>query len=139
MEEPLFPDKSRTPTDADLTKVLGRTKRHWDKLTAYAVEVASDATPQWKYYSKKSGWTFVVGGKRRNLVYMLPFKKFFSANFAFGEKTVKAAEAGDLPDDVIKMIRQAPKYPEGRAVRLEVKTAADVDVVRKLLVIKIEN
>jgi len=139
MEEPVFPDKSHSPTDADLKKVLGRTKTHWDRLAAYATDVAPDEKPEWKYYSKKSGWTLVVKGKRRNLVYMCPLAKCFSANFAFGEKAVKATEASDLPVDVVRMVRKAPKYPEGRAVRHEVRTAADVKVVKKLLMIKIDN
>jgi len=139
MAEPVFPDKSHSPTDADLKKVLGRTKTHWDKLSAYAAEAAPDHKPEWKYYSKKSGWIFVVRGKRRNLVYMCPLAKCFSANFAFGEKAVKATEASDLPADVVKMVRNAPKYPEGRAVRYQVKTAADVKVVKKLILIKIGN
>ena len=37
------------------------------------------------------------------------------------------------------MVRQSPKYPEGRAVRVEVKTAADVKIAKKLLAIKMAN
>ena len=139
MAGPVFPDKSHLPTGADLKSVLGRSKIHWDKLTAFAAEAAPGEQPEWKYYSKKGGWTFVVKGKRRNLVYMCPLAKCFSANFAFGEKAVKATAASDLPVDVIKMVRNAQKYPEGRAVRYEVRTAADVKVVKKLIRIKIDN
>ncbi len=138
--DPVFPDKSAMPTDADLTRVLGRKKGHWDKLMASAMKAAPDATPECKYYTKKSGWTFLLRGKRRNVLYMRPIEKGrFVAAFVFGEKAVQAAEQADLPTEVIEMIRQSPKYPEGRAVRLEVGVAADVKIAKKLLAIKLAN
>ena len=52
---------------------------------------------------------------------------------------MKAAEQSELPDHVIELIRQAPKYPEGRAFRLEVSKAADVRIAKELLAIKMDN
>ena len=140
MDEPVFPDKSHLPTDADLARVLGRTKRHWDNLKAHALEANPTATPEWKFYSKKSGWTFLLRGKRRNVLYLQPIgKRRFTAGFMFGKKAVQAAEQSDLPDHVIEMIRQAPQYPEGRAIRVEVTTAADVKITKMLLAIRRDN
>ena len=117
--------------------MLGRTKRHWDDLAAHASTAYSEAKPEWKHYGKKSGWVFVVRGKRHNLMYLIPHEKWFGANFAFGEKAVQAALQSDLPTPAIEMIRQAPKYPEGRAIRLAVKSAADAKLAKKLLAIKL--
>lgn len=139
MEEPVFLDKSHMPEDADLAKVLGRAKRHWDSLQAHALDADPAASPRWTYESKKSGWTFAVRGKRRNLLYLKPFERRFTVGFAFGEKAVQVAEQSDLPDHVVEMIRQAPQYPEGRGVRLEVATAADVKIAKRLLAIKMDN
>ena len=75
----------------------------------------------------------------RNLLYLKPLQKRFMAGFALGEKAVQAAEQSNLPDSVVEMIRRAPEYPEGRAVRVEVKTAADVKIAKRLLAIKMEN
>ena len=139
MDEAVFLDKSHMPEDADLSKVLGRAKRHWDSLKEHALNVEPGASPKWTYESKKSGWTFAVRGKRRNLLYLKPFQRRFTAGFALGDGAVQAAEQSSLPATVIQLIRQAPKYPEGRAVRIEVATAADVRIAKKLLAIKLEN
>ncbi|MHC4076909.1 MAG: DUF3788 family protein [Planctomycetota bacterium] len=140
MEEPMFPDKAHMPEDADLQRVLGGTKRHWDNLTAHAVAANPAATPEWKYYTKKSGWTFLLRGKRRNVLYMRPTgKRRFLVAFAFGKKAVAAAEESDLPAHVVEEIRQAPQYPEGRQVLVEVTSAADVKIAKKLLAIKMAN
>jgi hypothetical protein len=39
----------------------------------------------------------------------------------------------------MKLIKEAPRYPEGTGVRLEVKVTRDVAVVKKLAAIKLEN
>ena len=136
MDEPVFLDKSHVPEDADLAEVLGRTKRHWDDLQAHALDADPAATPKWTYESKKSGWTFAVKGKRRNLMYLKPLMGYFRAGFALGDEAVQAVEQSNLPEAVIEIVRQAQKYPEGRGVRVEVKTAADVKIAKKLLAIK---
>lgn len=139
MEEPVFLDKSHIPEDADLAKALGRAKRHWDSLQAHVLEADPAATPKWTYESKKSGWTFTLRGKRRNLLYLKPFDRRFTVGFAFRDKAVQAAEKSDLPDHVVETIRQAPQYPEGRAVRIEITKAADVKIAKKLLAMKMDN
>ncbi len=139
MEEPFFADKSKKPSDADLAKALGGAKRHWDALRVHALAAIPGVTEEWKCYAGLSGWTLVLRSKRRSLVYLRPLAKHFMASLAFGAKAVAAAEASDLPARVIEMIQTAPEYPEGRAVRLNVKTAADAKVVEQLLAIKAAN
>jgi len=136
----MLPDKAQVPEDADLARVLGATRRHWDNLRAHAIAANPAATPEWKYYTKKSGWTFLLRGKRRNVLYMRPTGKGrFLVSFAFGKKAVEVAEQSDLPEHVVEEIRQAPQYPEGRQVLVEVTSAADVKIAKKLLAIKMAN
>ncbi len=139
MCEPLFPEKSTKPDDAALAQALGGAKRHWDALATHIATAAPLARPEWKHYGKKHGWVFVVRGKRHNLLYLIPHEKHFMASFAFGERVVRAAIQSDLPAQVIELIRQSPKYPEGRAVRVAVESAAGVKVVKRLLAIKLEG
>jgi hypothetical protein len=40
---------------------------------------------------------------------------------------------------MLEVIDKAPKYAEGRGVRLEVRTSKDVDSIKKLAVIKMAN
>lgn len=68
-----------------------------------------------------------------------PSARRFTVSFAFGDQAAEAAEQSDLPDRVVKPIRQSPKYAEGRAVRIEVTSAPDVGIARKLLAIKMAD
>ncbi|MBU0639622.1 MAG: DUF3788 domain-containing protein [Planctomycetes bacterium] len=140
MTEPVFPDKTHMPDDTDVARVLGRTMRHWDNLKAHALELNPAATEEWKYYMKKTGWTFLLRGQRRNVLFMRPTgKRRFTVSFVFGGKAVQAAEQSDLPTAVVEALRQAPQYPEGRGVSVEVSTAADVKIAKQLLAIKMAN
>jgi hypothetical protein len=139
MDAPVFPDKQHKPQDSDLARVLGKAKSHWDALTDHASTASPDAQPEWKHYGKRSGWVFVLRGKRSNLLYLIPHEKQFNASFAFGEAAFQAALESDLPAKVIAMVRESPKYPEGRAIRMAVASAADVKVVKRLLSIKLDN
>ncbi len=109
MDRPIFPDKSQPPTDADLARVLGRCKRHWDRLVARAQQLDPAAAPEWKFYSARSGWTHVVHGERRSLLYLQPAEKRFTASFTIGERAMTAARRTGLADHIVRLIAQAPR------------------------------
>jgi hypothetical protein len=71
-------------------------------------------------------------GKRR-IVYLAPREGWFLASFALGDRAVAALKAAGLPVELGK------RYAEGTAVRLEVRKAADVTLVKKVAVIKLEH
>ncbi|MFC1499518.1 DUF3788 family protein, partial [Candidatus Zixiibacteriota bacterium] len=64
--------------------------------------------------------------KKRTILYLTPSEAFFYAGFALGEKAVDVIRQGGLPPAVLSVIEEAPKYAEGRGVRLEIRTAEDV-------------
>ena len=69
---------------------------------------------------------------KRNIVYLTPGEKCFTASFALGARAVEAAKQ-------IVNLDGARKYAEGTAVRIQVKKLADVDLVAKLAAIKMKN
>jgi hypothetical protein len=87
----------------------------------------------------KAGWALKLKKQDRVIVYLSPRRGWLLASFALGDKAVKAAKASDLPKPVLKLISEAKKYAEGTAVRIEVKSAKDGEVVRKLAKVKVEN
>jgi hypothetical protein len=56
-----------------------------------------------------------------------------------GDKAVSAVEKSDLPKDMISALKNARKYIEGRGLRVEVKSASDVENVKMLIDIKVKN
>jgi hypothetical protein len=131
-----FDDKSKPPQEADLKMTLGSAYPQWNQLKKL---IAANYTPvaiEWGFSSKATGWGLRLKRDNRAILYMTPCEGYFLASFALGEKAVKAAHESDLPAAVLAVIDGAKKYAEGRGVRLEVRTAADVRYIEKLAAIK---
>ncbi|UCE48498.1 MAG: DUF3788 family protein, partial [Phycisphaerales bacterium] len=63
----------------------------------------------------------------------------FRISFVFGDRAVAAAEQSDLPKDLIETLKNARKYAEGRGLQVEVKGPSDVEDIKRLVEIKIDN
>jgi len=132
----IFDDKSHIPSENDLTSVLGRAKLHWDGVKEHLAGRYAPLTYSWNFPGAKYGWSYRLIQKKRTILYMIPHRNHFAADFVLGEKAVQRALAGDLPDPIKNLMLSAKKYVEGRGVRCEVRTKKDVEIVKKLADIK---
>jgi hypothetical protein len=120
------------PAPPELRKALGRAAPLWDELVrALAAECGVDET-DWHSYSKKAGWSLRAKLGGRTIVYLAPSQGKFRASFALGQKALHAARASALPATVVASMDAARTYAEGTAVRVEVRSPADVDAVVKI-------
>jgi hypothetical protein len=134
-----FFDKSTKPADADLAKALGAAIGLWNELRRLVGEHFAPLTEEWVFSGKSHGWSLRLFQKKRAVLYLKPIEGYFRVSFAFGEKASQAALESDLPASVLKLIGEAPKYPEGRAVRMDIKNARDVRIALKLARIKMAS
>ncbi len=137
--EVLFDNQAKTPTTAELADVLGPAGRLWDQLKEHVAVQHAPIDEEWVFGGKNHGWALRLKQKKRAVLYLKSLSGWFRASFAFGEKAVAAARLSALPAPVKDLIEQAPRYAEGRAIRIEVRTARDVGIVEKLAVIKMAN
>ena len=135
----VFTDKSKLPGDQDLAGALGETKQLWDQLKTYVKEIYPDIIEDWKHYGKSSGWTMKLLKKKRNLFFSYPGQGHFTVVFVFGDKAVQAVENSSLPKDIVDTLKAAKKYAEGRGLRVTVKNHDDLEIVKTLITIKLEN
>ena len=134
-----FDDKSIEPQALDLRSTLGRSNAHWESLIAHVEAEYEPLDKTWNYAGAKWGWSLRLKQKKRTVLYMTPCRKHFLVGFAFGEKAVRAAHAVPLADSILAIIDEAPKYAEGRGVRVEVRTKKDLVVVKALAAVKMAN
>lgn len=131
-----FDDKANPPGNADLAEELGKSFILWNDLIERIGANVADVSMEWGYTSKSTGWGLRLKTAKRVVVYMTPCSGYFLASFALGEKAVKTAHQNKLPHKLLEMIDAAPKYAEGRAVRIPIKSEKDVRNVEKLAVIR---
>ena len=134
-----FVGKTTRPSDSDLKKALGRANPLWDQLVAELASEHDVTTREWKSYGAKSGWSLRLMRGKRTIVWLVPYAGCFQVAFIFGEKALTAMRQATVPARVLRMLDEAPKYPEGTGLRFEIKTARDIAVVKKLAAIKLQH
>lgn len=73
------------------------------------------------------------------IAWLAPCRGCFRAAFTLGDKVMRAARQARLPRRIVKALVAAPKYPEGTGLRLEVESARDIGVLKRLAAIKLVN
>jgi Protein of unknown function (DUF3788) len=134
-----FAGQAKRPTERELASVLGATDALWNRLVTDLKRDLKLDGEEWNSYSVKAGWSMRLKLKKRNIVYLGPRSGCFVAAFILGDKAVTVARKSKLPPDVLKIIDEAKRYAEGTAVRIEVHAAKDVNLVKTLAKIKVEN
>jgi hypothetical protein len=135
----IFENKSEVPSTSEIRAALGETHALWLKLKDTVAAQHEPCEQEWVYGGKNYGWSLRLKRKKRAILYLTPAHEFFRVGFALGEKAVQAAHEARLSKRVLKVIDGAPKYVEGRAVRLEIRTAAGLADIVKLAGIKMAN
>lgn len=139
MATSIFKDRDNKPNKERLSKVLGKTSEVWQTIKSELTSEHGELIEDWKYYNKKSGWILKALRKKRNLFFFVPLKDYFTISFVFGDKAVNAAERSDLPENIKQTLKNARKYIEGRGLQIDVKSMDDIEIIKKLVKIKISN
>lgn len=134
-----FIDKSKAPTAAELASALGPTAGLWNQLVEALTAELGITEQEWYSLKPKYGWTLLLKCKKRRIVYLGPCDGCFRVSMILGDKAMAAARATNLPKYVVKLLDEAPHYPEGTGLRFLVKNAKDLPAIRKLAQIKLAN
>jgi len=139
LTENAFIGKLTQPTPKELATKLGDTKELWNRLVSEISNECRISDKEWNCYSPKAGWSLRLKQKKRNIIYLSPCNGSFRVAFILGEKAMRVARNTEFPANFTKLIAEAPKYPEGSAIRFEVTSADDIAIVKQLAKIKAEN
>lgn len=123
----------------DPLAALGAARVHWDVLVARIAAGVPAAEIAWKTYAGKSGRQCVVRAKGRNLLYFKPGVGEFLVSTALSDVGVAGLAGSSLPPRLIEAITAGPKYPEGRAARVVVRSKETLKVALTLLAIKVAD
>ena len=134
-----FVGRTKAPSDADLAAALGAVKPLWDEIVADMARDLGLTGSEWKSYGAKHGWALQLRRGKRNIVHLAPCEGSIRVLFILGDRAVAAARAARLGAAGAKLLDEAPRYPEGTGIRLEVSRPRQIPLVRKLARIKLDN
>ena len=128
--------KSKAPAEKAVATELGAAQTTWNAIIATLTESYGDIKIEWKLSKGSFGWMCLLKHKQRTLLYMTPEKEKIQVGIVLGERAVVLALASELPQEVKKLISDAPKYAEGRGFRFYVSSGAEALTVTRLVTIK---
>jgi hypothetical protein len=131
-----FDDKTKPPQPDEVSRVLGMTADLWQQIISHLKETCTPITEQWNFSGAKYGWSLRLKLKDRGILYLTPQKGQFLVGVGLGEKAAQAAHESGLPISVLDLIDAAPKYAEGRGIRMTIAASDDVPVVKQLVGLK---
>jgi len=130
-----FEDGTHQPGPSDIKVSLGKTAGLWDQLISWIGEHYSPITELW-HFGSKYGWALRLKRRERIVLYMTPQRGHFLVGVVLGERAVQAARKQGLAANVLAIVDSAPRYAEGRGVRLTVGTKRDARAVENLVAAK---
>jgi hypothetical protein len=131
-----FEDKSHQPSSDGVRQVLGKSSVWWDEIVSHVTRTHPPITELWNHAGANYGWSLRLKQKDRVVLYLTPQQGSFLAGVVLGEKAAQAAHDEGASAAVLAAIDGAPKYAEGRGIRLPVSNAEDVATVQELVRLK---
>ncbi len=135
----VFDDRKLPPTERTLEQALGKAGPVWASLKQKLHDECAPLQEEWAFAGAAFGWSLRLKRGKRVIVYMTPCAGHFLASFALGEKACAAAREQGLPAGMLTSIAEAPRYAEGRGLRIPVRTQRDALGIRKLAALKLAN
>ena len=136
MATSIFDNKELIPDDNDLKEVLKENINIWNEFIDYLEDEYGLLKKEWKFYSKKSGWSCRISNKKRNLVFLIPNDKYFIATINMSVKVSEILLDMDFPSEIKSIIKETKSYMEGKSVLIDVKNEKDLEIVKTMLDIR---
>ena len=139
MDTIVFAEKTKTPGNEDLARVLGETVALWETIRQFVLEKYPAGTEEWNYPGAKYGWNFRIKDKKRAITYFIPQNEYFQMAFVFGSKATAQVLESDIATEIKTELEAARVYAEGRGIKIDVRNSEVIDDIKKLVVIKLAN
>ena len=132
-----FADKTAPPDAMALQAVLGPAYPNWLTLQATLRDRVGPLDEVWAHAGKAYGWSMRLLKGKRVVVYLAPQEGQFLLSVALGEKACALAVERNLAPFLLEAMAAAPRYAEGRGVRLTVTDKTDAVALAELAVVKL--
>jgi hypothetical protein len=131
-------DKDKKPDDTLIFSIIGTKKQYWNEVMNHLKENYNESSGDWNYYNDGKQWLFKMTQKKKTVFWAGLLKESFRITFYFGDKAESVIDASDLPQSVKDGFKTGKRYGKIRAISLKVSDASDIDIIKKLVAIKVK-
>lgn len=132
-----FEDPAQPPSPRELRDALGSSADRWAALLQHVHSAYAPLSELWRHAGAKFGWSLRLLQKERVILYLTPQHGAFLVGLVLGERAAQIAEAAALPPLALAALTAAPKYAEGRGIRLSVTSDAELEAAQALIPYKL--
>jgi hypothetical protein len=137
-EELILSDRQVIPTDDYIFSILGEKKILWQDIMSYASGNFKDISGAWNFYNDGKQWLYKLTQKKKTILWGAMYSDTFRITFYFGDKVEPILESSDLPLKIKEDFKTSKRYGKIRAISQKVFSASEVEIVKKLIAIKIK-
>jgi hypothetical protein len=138
MEPIVLADKSVKPNDEIVFSIIGDKSKLWQKILTYLHGNHADISEEWKFYNDGKSWLFRTLKKKKTIFWIRVLKGTFRVGFWFGDKAEPIIVQSDLPESIKNDFKNAKRYNLVRSVSIIMADTRDLDIVIKLIEIKLK-
>ena len=128
-----FEDPAHPPSSDELRSALGSSADLWAALLQHVHSAYAPLSELWRHAGARFGWSLRLMQKERVILYLTPQHGAFLVGLVLGERAAQSAEASSLPPLALAALTAAPKYAEGRGIRLSVTSDAQLEAAQALV------
>jgi hypothetical protein len=130
---------TQAPSAGELSAALGPAKALWERLLEDLGTELDLVDQEWKCSGRKYGWSLRLKQGKRNILYLSPCQGCFRVAFILGDRALAVARSSGFSDRFLQLIDEAPRYPEGTGIRLDLAGPEDLPGIKTLAHIKLKN
>jgi len=131
-------DKKIIPTDEYIFSIIGEKKILWQAIMQYLADNHKEASGTWNYYNDGKQWLFKMVRKKKTIFWATILENTFKITFYFGDKAEPLIVNSDLPQNIKDSFLTGKRYGKIRAISLKMNDLSDVEIVKKVIQIKIK-
>lgn len=136
MNQGVFLDRSRHPTDQEIRAALGSVYPLWERLN-HVMESDTQIEGKFSFWGqRKSGWNLRYRRKGKALVAFYPQKGQIIAQIVLGKAQAEKALDLKLGKKVSQLLREAPQLRDGKWISIPVLSVEDAEDLEQLLRLK---
>jgi len=126
----------KVPGREELVGMIGESQTFWDRLMKHLRAEYAPLSEKWNFSEQNFGWSLRLMQRQRTVLYLVPRPGHFLVAFILGEDVIRVARQAGLHTRDVDLIRKAPKFANGKGVRLEVREGKDLGSIKRLATAK---
>jgi len=136
MATSIFDEKEYQPTDNDLEQALKSSIAVWDLLFDYLRYHYGNLETEWKFYSKKAGWTLrITDSTGKNILFLSPNDNHFLVTVNMSEAVKEKVLQADISEENKAILKNA-KVCITAPLLTTIKDKKDLEDIKTVLSIR---